>query len=105
MRAKPLKIFDKEVVKYLESVKVSDKEIASIKFRELKEKVLLRINHIHLLINKDDYDAVMEMTAHSSSGDGYGDTNNYIDFGDIIGNDSLDIKEVCEMLKMLRSEK
>ena len=94
------KIFVPEVEEYLRETGVSDVEINTIKFTVLKNKALERLKLISDLIMKDKFDEIKAFTCYSGSGDGWGDTNNFIDFGFIMSEkDSCDILELCELLK------
>lgn len=96
------KIFDNEVSDYLKNSGVSEKEINRIKFNKLKEHSIQRLNDVITLLKNDHFDKVKQYTEHSSSGDGYGSENDYINFGFIVGYVEMDILELCEMLQQLK---
>lgn len=99
------KIFDDEVQEYLMNYGISEKEIDRLKFDKLKERSIKVLKDVITLLRNDHFDEVKQHTAYSPSGDDYGCDNNYIDFGFIVGreHEGMDISELCEMLKQLKS--
>ena len=95
-----LKIFDEEVIKYLKSTGVSAKEIKRIQYTELKNNVVDRLKTITDLV-KNDADIDMFL-GYSPAGDCMGCDNNFINFGDLIGDDYKDINEITTLLKDLK---
>lgn len=95
------KIFDEEVQNYLASAGVSKTEIAKIKYKALREESIKTLRIIIGLISNEQYDKVKDFTKHSSSGDGYGSENDYIDFSDITGTE-MDIITLCDLLEELK---
>ena len=96
------KIFDKEVEQYLKASGVSDLEISKIKYNKLKEKSIELLEYITDLIKNDSFTKISEYVAYSPAGDGYGCENNYINFGNIIGDGDLDIVDLASMLEDLK---
>lgn len=97
------KIFDKEVQEYLKSSGVSKKEINKIKFNKLKEFAVNRLKTIANLIEQDKFDEIKPFTQSSPSGDGYGCDNDFIDFSEVCGYNSLDIIELCFELQNFKT--
>jgi len=97
------KIFSPDVQEYLRETGVLEREIDRIKFNTLKGITIARLTTVIRCLKDDDYDKIMSMTAESLAGDGNGDENHFIDFGDIINDmgQSEDIYSISELLKML----
>ena len=53
---------------------------------------------------QDKFDEIKPFTQSSPSGDGYGCDNDFIDFSEVCGHNSLDIIELCGELKILKSQ-
>jgi len=98
------KIFNPDVEGYLLESGVSKKEIAKIKFNRLKELAIERLVEVENLLKTEKFDQIEKLTIHSNSGDGWGNENDFIDFGFIISEKgSLDILELCELLKQFKN--
>lgn len=67
--------------------------------KEIKNEVTNKLKFIIECLEKDNYKELEKTLAFSSSGDGYGGDNYYIDFSDIT--DCTDIMSVIEILKRL----
>lgn len=66
----------------------------------LKNHVVLILKNVLNLIEKDQYDIVLNYLSFSPSGDCMGCDNHYIDFS--WNNTPMDIAEVCEVLSSLK---
>jgi len=98
------KIFEKEVQEYLRTSGVSEKEINKIKFTKVKEFAINRLKTIVNLLENDKFDEISQYTTYSPAGDYMGCDNNYIDFSEIGGYESLDINQLSDELKNLKSQ-
>ena len=99
-----LKIFDKKVEEYLKCTGVSEKEISRIKFVELKNAVLERLETIIKLVKENKFSQIEEYLAYSPAGDGWGNDNDYINFNDIVEldrEDGTDISDIIDELNRL----
>ena len=79
-------------------------KINKIKFNKLKEFSVKRLKMVVNLIEQDKFDEIKPFTQSSPSGDGYGCDNDFIDFSEVCGHNSLDIIELCSELKILKSQ-
>jgi hypothetical protein len=97
------KIFDEEVISYLKSTGVSEKEINKIKFKKTKELSLDRLRLICELIEKEEFEEIKKYLSYSPSGDGYGCENYFIDFNFITGGrESVDTNDLSMLLRELK---
>lgn len=96
------KIFEPAVEEYLLETGVTEEQIQKIKYDKLKDAALKRLFSYFEMLTNDKYDEIIKSLADSGAGDGYGQDNKYINFGYIVGQDTMDIGELCEMLKQLK---
>lgn len=98
-----IKIFDEDVIEYMESVGVSDNQIRAIQFKELKEAVIARLKDVAIALKADNYDQIVSMMEESPSGDGHGCDNHFISFTNLLPNnrDGWDLYSVAELLRRL----
>ena len=78
-------------------MKLQPETLALEQYESLKQHTLDTLNKVVQLIKNEKYDKIAEYVSFSSSGDGYGNENYYIDF--YCG----DIAETTERLKYLKS--
>jgi len=99
------KIFDPTVETYLKDLGISQTEINKIKFEKAKFEAISRLETVINCIKYDKFDEVEPLTIFSQSGhEVFGQNNYYINFGDIIGADPIDIEEICMYLKEIKPE-
>lgn len=98
------KIFDKKIQEYLKSAGVSEAEILKIQYDKIKEHVLHVLATVASLIEKESFDKIDKVVAYSPAGDEMGCDNYFIDFGEVLGDDSFDIIEVKDLLKRLKTD-
>ena len=98
------KIFDPETVNFICDLGISKSEIDKLKLKELKEKSIQILRKVAELIKKEEFDKLEPYIRWSPSGDDMGCENHYINFGEIIGTESLDIEELFKMMNDLKSE-
>ena len=99
------KIFDKETIQYLEGFGINPEEIKRIQREKLKKCAINTLRLIAEAIKDDkDFSTIESLTFHSAAGDGYGNNNTCINFGDIAGK-CYDIEELFEELKVLSTKK
>jgi len=77
--------------------------IASSQLNALEQHAVSILKTVIRNLSTGNYDSIEAMTSHSPAGDGYGLDNNYIDFG-YDGENSIDIYELCQKLKSLKSQ-
>lgn len=98
------KIFDPTVETYLKDLGISQTEINKIKFEKAKFEAISRLEAVINCIKYDKFDEVKQHCAFSPAGDDMGVDNIYINFGDIIEADPIDIEEICMYLKGVKPE-
>lgn len=98
------KIFDEEVENYLKDTGVSRAERKRLKFNALKSRAVERLKKITTLLEANDYAEIKKFLRNSPSGDDMGCDNDYIEFGDIVGEDGFDIGAVIERLEFFKSK-
>lgn len=98
------KIFDPTVESYLKDLGISQTEINKIKFEKAKFEAISRLETVINCIKYDKYDEVKLLCGFSPAGDDMGLDSFFINFGDIIGADPIDIEEICMYLKEIKPE-
>lgn len=95
-----LKIFDKEVQKYLKETGVTDEEINKIKERELHKAVLERLEKVVELFKAKKYNKVKKMMALPNEYDAY---NHCIDFKYLVGSSTTDlfVFDLADVIQLL----
>ena len=83
-----------------ELLKASPENLAALQHGKLKQHVLETLKAIAHLVKMEQYESIEDHTDHSSSGDGYGQENDFIDFAWDIH--SVDIMEAVRRLIQLR---
>jgi hypothetical protein len=97
------KIFDKEVIKYLNELGMAPKDIATLQHKKLKDYAVSKLRQVADLLEAEMFDDIRGYLANSPAGDGYGSDNEYINFGGLHDTD-MDIGELMTTLKMLKKE-
>lgn len=89
-------------MKLTDLLKTTPETLASEQHKALKCHVVERLETVLQAIRDENYKYIGKLTSNSPAGDGYGNDNNFIEFG-FDSSASMDISEAVDLLMSLKT--